>query len=210
MLRGEDAERSARARAFVEGADGVGAGVARANDDGHRLPAVPGEDRRCGVVSRHHEHVGRQRLDLRDEGIEAFERGDLRVEVTVFARLVGVLVVHEEEVVALPVLRDRRHLVGEGAAGLDDIHAHDPREAAIHRVRGDRGGTEPEDLGEPRQVREPIEATQQHHVGGRRIGEHRARLVHERVDDLRGMCRGAVEGVHGQRRLAERLRISFG
>ena len=92
------------------------------------------------MVARDDEHVRRQRLDRRHEGVEPFERGDLRVEIAVFTGLVRVLVVHEEKIVALPVLREGGDLVGEAGARLHDVHADDLREAAIHRIRGDGGG----------------------------------------------------------------------
>jgi len=55
--------------------------------------------------------------------VEALERRHLGVEVAVLARLVGVLVMHEEEVVRVPVLAERRDLALEGAARLEHVHA---------------------------------------------------------------------------------------
>ena len=57
------------------------------------------------MVAGDDEDVGRERADLRQQRVEALERRDLGVEVAVLARLVGVLVVQEEEVVGAPSAR---------------------------------------------------------------------------------------------------------
>jgi len=70
------------------------------------------------VVSGHDHHVGSLRENLGDETVEAFQGLHLGVEIPVLARLVGVLVVEKEEIVGVPVLAQRRHLVGKAGADL--------------------------------------------------------------------------------------------
>src|SRR5436305_13633126 len=154
MMGGNRAERADRARALRERGDRVRTEIATPQQRGHRLPAVTDEDRRRGVVARHHENVGSQRTHLRHVRIEALEGGHLRVEVAVLARLVGVLVMHEEEVVRLPVLAERRDLALERPTGLQHVHADELGEAAIHRIGRDGCPAEAVDLRKARQLRQ--------------------------------------------------------
>ena len=81
-------------------------------------------------------------------GVQPLERRHLAREVPVLPGLVGVLVVEEHEVVGVPVGAQRGHLVGEGAARLEDVHADQAREPPVHGVGGDRRGPEPVHLRE--------------------------------------------------------------
>ena len=105
VLGGHHPERAARAVPLGEAAHRVAPAVGARQERGHPLPAVALEDRRGGVVARDGEHVRAEGEDARQQRVEALERGDLGVEVAVLARLVGVLVVQEEEVVAAPTAR---------------------------------------------------------------------------------------------------------
>ena len=110
----------------------------------------------------------------------------------------------------VPVLAERRQLVVERGAGLEDFHADQLGEAAVHRVRRDRGAPEPEDLGEPRELRKLVEAAQEHHVRGHRVGEQALGFGNEAIDERGGGLRAGIERLHGERRLADRLRIGLG
>src|SRR5213593_1865320 len=210
MLGGNHAEASAGAGALGEGGHCVGAAVPAPDQEGDRLPAVAGQNRRSRVIAGDDQDVRPEGADVRDRPVQPLERLDLRVEVSVLARLVGVLVVNEEEVVRVPVLAERRELVVEGGAGLEDVHADELRETAVHRVGRDRRAPEPEDLGKPREFRQLVEAAQEHHVRGRRVGEQASGLADEAVHERRGGLRARLERLHGERRLAEHLGIGLG
>ena len=83
-------------------------------------------------------------------------------------------------------------------------------EPAVHRIRRDGGGAQPERLGEEGQARLLVEAAQQEHVGGRRVAQQRARGLHEGVHECGGLVRLGREGPDGQGRDAELLRIRLG
>ena len=108
------------------------------------------------------------------------------------------------------MVTQRRELLRERAAGLEDLHPHHLRESPIHRVGRNRRASEPVDLGEPRKLRRLVEAPQEDHVRGRRVGEQPASLGDELVDEGGGGFRFRVEGLDGERRLVEQLRIALG
>src|SRR3989442_13174457 len=120
VLGGHQAEGPGAAGTLGERGHAVWAAIAAPDQHWHRLPAVSGQHRWGGVVSGDDHDVGLERADLRDRAVQALERPDLRVEVAVLARLVRILVVQEEKVVRGPVLAERRQLVVERAAGLED------------------------------------------------------------------------------------------
>ena len=104
----------------------------------------------------------------------------------------------EEVVVTLPVLAERRHLVGESGAGLEHFHPDELGKTAIHRVRRDGRGAQAENLGKAGQGRQLVEAAQQHHVGRSGVRESLACLGDEAVDQIGGALGAGLEGSHGK------------
>ena len=119
---------------------------------------MSGQDRRAGVIAGDDHDVWRELEHAGQGGIEAFQGRHLRGEVAVLSRLVRVLVVDEKEIVAVPVLAQRGDLVAERGPRLQDFHADEAREPAVHRVGGNRSGPKAEHAGELRQVWELVEA----------------------------------------------------
>jgi len=98
------------------------------------------EDGRGRVIAGDREDVGLEGEHARQQRVEALQRGDLRVEIAVLARLVGVLVMQEEEVVMLPLLLEGVDLLRERPARLEHLHPDEAGEPAVHRIRRDGPG----------------------------------------------------------------------
>ena len=111
------------------------------------------------VVAGDHEHVRREFLQLRKGFVEYLKRRHLRLEVAVFACGVRGLVVDEEEVELIPVLPHRLDLIVERSAGRQHRHAHELRQAAVHRVDGHGGSAKLEYPREARELRVAGKAT---------------------------------------------------
>jgi hypothetical protein len=92
---------------------------------------------------------GSRTRDGEDVGLERITRGSSvegpaprpGAEVAVLARLVGVLVVQEEEAVVLPLLLEGVDLL-PNVPRLEHLHA-DEAGPAVHRYAGDGGGPRP-------------------------------------------------------------------
>ena len=134
---------------------------------------------------------------------------DLGVEVAVLARLVGVLVVEEEEVVVVPGLGEALHVLLDLVGGRQFLHADQFRHAAVHGRAGDDCGPNAEPLLHAGPVRPLGEPAGQNHVGLGLVGEHVAGLREDLAGHLsrpRGLGQ-AVAGPDVQGRHAGGLRV---
>ena len=176
----------------------------------HRVPRVGSHLRRRGVVAAHTDHVGSEGAQLRHERIERFDRRDLADAIAVLAGRVGVLVVQEEVVVVVPRVAHDGELCLEIDGPTKHVHAEQSRDAAVHRVDGDRRGAQAVALREAWQLAVGVETAEQHHVG---LDVRRERGAHLRVDfgDQVGGALGlGVERLDDERRDAGVLRVGVG
>src|SRR5262249_248716 len=140
-------------------------------------------------------------------GVEVLGPLYLGVEVAIFTGTVGVFVVDEEEVVLRPVFFEHGHLLGERLGFADDVHADEPREAFVHRVDGNRRGTEAVDFFVARQVGLAGDAAESEPVGFWLPFENGARLLDEFGGDLGRLFAVFVGRLGGKRRHAGALRV---
>ena len=132
-------------------------------------------------------------------------------DVAVFAGLVGLLDVEEEEIEVVPVRRDLVHDVGDPLAAGDDGHAAGGGDAAVERIAGEGAVAH---LVERRQLRQSgrlREAAEQDAVGASAPPAIAACM--RSTAWRRRWAVGSAAGVgraHRQRRHAELLRIGVG
>ena len=100
------------------------------------------------MIARHDEHIGIEIADARQQSVYLLDLFDLGLEVSILAAAVGVLEVHEEEVILRPMAAQSGDFLLESCPGIQHIHAHQLGHAPIHGVDGDGTGAQLEDIGE--------------------------------------------------------------
>ena len=153
------------------------------------------------MVAGHDEHVGVELADARQHGVHLLDLLHLGREVPVLAAAVGVLVVHEEEVIFRPVAVQRGDLLFESPPRVQHVHAHQLGHAPVHGIDGDGPGPQIEHVRELGEAGILGEAAQVEGVGRVLVGEQRPRLA-QPVVDQRGRVNGfraVVQRLHGQR-----------
>src|SRR5262249_9069608 len=87
---------------LAEFGDRIGPASWRPEYSRHRMPTMAAQLARRTVVPGHDDHIGRERANLENLPVQAFDHLHLGGEVAVFARTVSVLVMQKEEVVGVP------------------------------------------------------------------------------------------------------------
>src|SRR5262249_50808801 len=148
----------------------AGAGVATATvgreQHRDRVPTVRAELAGSAVIAGDDEHVGIEGRDPRDGRVELFDFVDLGGEVAVFAGRVGVFEVYEEKIEILPGLLESGALIVQRLPSVEHLHAHQPRQAAVHRIHGDRRCAQAVDLFEGGDVRLLVDPAHGEEIGG--------------------------------------------
>ncbi len=161
------------------------------------------------VIAGHDQH---RRFHGRDAGncrVEFFDPLYFRREVAVLAGAVGVFEVDEEEIVGRPICPEHVDLLGKRLGFADDVHAHQPRQAFVHRINGNRRGTQAVHFLVARQFRLFGETAQRQAVGFCLIGKNFACLRDKLFGDLRRFLASGL-GDRIKRRHAGGLRIGIG
>ena len=150
--------------------------------------------------------IARDRQDIRplpqengQRGVEILDRLSFGVEVAVLAVFVRVLVVDEEVIVVRVFAEVALELLGDGLGSLDPRHAHQLRQALVHRVHRERRGAQAVALldgGNLRLMRNP---PHEEAVGRALILQQRQRGFVEVGDQLGRLLLLCVLGVHGLR-----------
>ena len=155
-----------RAGALGERCHAVGAAVAAPDENRDRLPAVRGQDRRRRVVSGHDEDVGPERRDLGDgprRGARAPAplRRSRRPRPPCPCPCSGRRRSRSVSQCSRRVASSSSKVVPVLSTSMPTSFA----QPAVHRVGRDGRRAQAEHLGKSRQLRQLVEAAEQHHVG---------------------------------------------
>ena len=103
------------------------------------MPGMSFHRTRCGVIAGDGEHVRFFLEENRERGVEFLDCFFLRVEVSIFAVHVAVLIVEEEIIELVVLLQVSLKLLRDALRPFQLFHPDQLREALVHRVYGDRG-----------------------------------------------------------------------
>ncbi len=156
----------------------------------HGMPRVALQRPRRRVIAGDDQHVGLQRQQLRQRSIHAFDHLRLGFEIAVFAAAVGVLDVHEEEIVFVPVVGHGLELVFRLAAlERDHVHAHETRHTLVHGIDRHARRLQPVGFRETRQLGIRRKAAQRQRIGRAFILQNLARPGDPLIEQLGRMLR---------------------
>ena len=149
---------------------------------------------------------GRELEDFGEPLIEFLDDGDLAGKITVFPVRIGFFDVQEKEIVFAIMPFQAGDLVLDGAAGFQDIHAHQPGQPLVHGIYRDSGRLQLEQLGHGRNGRVLGEAPQQAGIGREGTGQFGGQAVNELIDDAGGLGGGFALGPGMEDRPADGFR----
>ncbi len=138
------------------------------------------------MVSRHDEGRRIQSREPREERVDLFDGGDLALEVSVMAVGIGVLEVHEDEVVVGGDTLDERGRILGGRGHVRDRHPRQPGDPPVHRVLGTAGRPESVAVQIGRIGLVAGEASGEEAVRDRFVGEDVAYLLQQALNHVRG------------------------
>src|SRR3990172_114564 len=143
------------------------------------------------MITRNYQHI---RLLLQYsgyDGVHLLNLFYLRIEVSIFASAVRVLVMHEEKIMSSPNLTESFKLVLKVGEALDEGHTHEARQPFIHRVNRQRRCVELEYVLKAWQTRLRRPTPQRDHVGRVLIPDTFPDLFHPLIDQI-GSAAGSV------------------